>query len=314
MTVYLIAAIAFAVACGVNDGGALVALSLRVPVLRPLTAVLVLSTFVAVVPLVLGTRVASTLTSHIVAFTGADGRVATVVAVVATLGIVSTLARLRVPTSLSLALIGAMIGSGLGFGFPVSWSTTGLVMAFGIVGPFVGAALALALIVAFAAAPAGPRVTRRLHVVGYGAECVAYGANDGQRMLAVFALAVVGASRVALPVWQLAIIAASFSIGAMVGLFRYSGTLGGDLAPMRPHDGAVAEMGGAGASFAGVVLGAPLSMTQAITGGLVGAATPRGWKRVRWARTSRVGIAWLATLPAALLAGAALGLAVHSVV
>src|SRR4051794_27341148 len=103
----------FALACGVNDGGALVALSLRVRLFRPITAVFVLAVLLAVAPVVVGTRVAQTLTRRLVSFSGADGRTAAIVAIIVSLVIVFTLARLRIPTSLSLAVIGALVGAGI---------------------------------------------------------------------------------------------------------------------------------------------------------------------------------------------------------
>lgn len=53
-------------------------------------------------------------------------------------------------------------------------------------------------------------------------------------------------------------------------------------------------------------LGMPVSMTQAIAGGLIGAGVAQGAGRVRWYAAVKIVIAWLLTLPAsALLAGVA---------
>jgi PiT family inorganic phosphate transporter len=304
----LLVAGAFALACGVNDGGALVALSLRVRLFRPLTAVIVLAGLLALAPFVIGTRVAQTLTERLVAFSGADGRAAAIVATVVSLVVVFTLARLKIPTSLSLAVIGALVGAGIAYGFAISWSIVALVLAAGVAGPFVGAAIATGVVTGVSRLPAPlsrPGLIRGLHVAGYGAECVAYGVNDGQRMLAVFALTTAATATVQPDGAQMAAIAVLFAAGATIGMFRYVRTLGSSLGPVRPHDGAVAELGGAGASFAGAFFGAPLSMTQAVTGGLVGSAALRGWRRIHWGYAARLAAAWALTLPACV-AGAAL--------
>jgi PiT family inorganic phosphate transporter len=300
----------FALACGVNDGGALVALSLRVRLFRPITAVIVLSGLLALAPVVVGTRVAQTLTERLVPFRGADGRTAAIVATAVSLVVVFTLARLRIPTSLSLAVIGSLVGAGVAYGFPVHWPVVALVLVAGALGPFVGAAIATTVVTSVSRLPARiarPPLVRGLHLAGYGAECLAYGVNDGQRMLAVFALTTAATATVELDRNQLGAIAVLFAIGASIGMFRYTRTLGSALGPVRPHDGAVAELGGAGASFAGAFIGAPLSMTQAVTGGLVGSAALRGWRRIHWGYAARLAIAWSLTLPAgvagALLAG-----------
>jgi inorganic phosphate transporter, PiT family len=52
-------------------------------------------------------------------------------------------------------------------------------------------------------------------------------------------------------------------------------------------------------------LGAPVSMTQAVAGGLIGAGGTRGWSRVRWAAVTKLAAAWVVTLPAAFAAAAA---------
>jgi inorganic phosphate transporter, PiT family len=51
-------------------------------------------------------------------------------------------------------------------------------------------------------------------------------------------------------------------------------------------------------------VGAPVSMTQAVAGGLVGAGGTRGWSRVRWRAAAQLGVAWVLTLPTAFGAAA----------
>lgn len=306
----VVAACTFALACGVNDGGALVALGLRVPVLPPAASIGLLAAFVATVPLLVGTRVASTISDRLVTFSESDGDMAVLLAIVTSLVVVGILVRLKMPTSLTLSTIGALVGVGWGFGFPVSWRTTAIVVVAGILGPFVGAAIGLGIVTVLSMLPTratGPRVVRGLHLAGFGAECLAYGANDGQRMLAIFALAAATTPSAEASGWLMAGIAALFAVGAVGGMYRYAGTLGTDLAPARPHDAAIAELGGSGASFAGLAIGAPLSMTQAISGGIIGSTSVRGWRRIRWARTGRLALAWVLTLPSALIVGTLAG-------
>jgi PiT family inorganic phosphate transporter len=66
-------------------------------------------------------------------------------------------------------------------------------------------------------------------------QCVAYGANDGQKMLAVFAVAsgpVIGA--VATPPIRMAVIGLLFLVGGVLGLRRFAGSIGGGVVPVRP--------------------------------------------------------------------------------
>ena len=51
-------------------------------------------------------------------------------------------------------------------------------------------------------------------------------------------------------------------------------------------------------------LGSPVSMTQAIAGGLVGSAIDRGMGSIRWQTAAHLVAAWLVTLPSAFAAAA----------
>jgi inorganic phosphate transporter, PiT family len=306
----LVAAVAFAVVNGVNDGGALLSVGLDVRTLRPLTALVWLATAVAVTPLVIGTAVATTLTSRLVTLEGPDGPLSLVVAVVVAVVVTWGLAARGLPTSLTLGVVGAIAGAGVGAGLAVSWATVGVVLALGLAAPFVGLAVAWVLTRLVGAWPS-PRPldqrTRRWHLVAFGAQCVAYGANDGQKMLAVLAVAAGSAAGGAVPVigWQLAVVAAAFFVGAAIGLPRVARTLGGGVVAVRPHEAVSSELASAAVVLATGAFGAPVSMTQAVSGGLVGAGGTRGWSRVRWVAVTKLGAAWVVTLPAAFVAAAA---------
>jgi inorganic phosphate transporter, PiT family len=305
----LVAAVAFAVVNGVNDGGALLSVGLDVRSLRPLTALVWLSVAVAVTPLVIGTAVATTLTSRLVTLEGPDGQLTLLVAVVVAVVVTWGLAARGLPTSLTLGVVGAIAGAGVGAGLGVSWSTVGAVLALGFAAPLIGLAVAWALTRVAGAWPSPHPIdqrTGRWHVVAFGAQCVAYGANDGQKMVAVIAVAAGTASSGGVPVvgWQLAVVAGAFLIGAAIGLPRVARTLGGGVVAVRPHEAVFSELASASVVLATGALGAPVSMTQAVSGGLVGAGGTRGWSRVRWATVAQLGAAWVVTLPAAFSAAA----------
>lgn len=305
----LAAALSFALVSGINDGGPLVAMGLKVPSMRPLTAVAWLAAALIVGPLLLGTRVATTLASHLVPFHGEAGRIAMLGAILAAVGVVSILARLGLPTSLTLATIGGFVGAGLGLGLPVGWGTLFVILGFAAMAPCIGA-IAGRLLAGIVGNLPSRRSARsrlgRLHYVGFGLEATAYAANDGQRMLAVLAIALGVGGQVHARLWQLAALAAIFGVGAIIGIPRYSRTFGDDLLAARPPHGVVAELATAGVAFAGVGLGTPLSMTQTISGGLIGAGVSEGVRRVRWERASRLVLAWVLTLPAAIALAALL--------
>lgn len=315
MTWLTAVAVAFAFVNGFNDGGALLSVGLSVRGHRPLTGLLVAALAVAVAPLLVGTRVAETLAQRLVTFDGAEGEIALGVAVVAAVAVTWLLASRGLPTSLTLAVVGAIAGAGVGAELPVSWDVVWQVLFLAAVAPVAGLGVAWVLARLVRAWPSNRplhRRVRRWHPVGFGLQCLAYGANDGQKMLAVLAIAAgtAGGGGVPIVAWQLATVAGAFLLGAMLGLPRVARTLGSGVVPARPHENVVTEVASASVVLGTGAVGSPVSMTQAIAGGLVGSAIGRGLGSIRWHATGQLGLAWIITLPSAFAAAAVATLAV----
>ncbi|MHB1613195.1 MAG: inorganic phosphate transporter, partial [Actinomycetes bacterium] len=116
----LVAALAYAVACGANDGGMLVGLATRTGTIPPLLATVTMVVAVIAGPFVIGTTVANTL-AHGLVSAAAPRRSGTVLvlAVLVSVLVVLVLSRWGLPTSLTLALVGGIVGAGLGAGLAV---------------------------------------------------------------------------------------------------------------------------------------------------------------------------------------------------
>jgi len=305
----VIVAVVFAIVTGANDGGAILTMGLRIPSLRPIGAIAVLTGGVVLAPLWFGVHVAETFSKRLVGFDSGNGRTAFVVGLCAAIAVVGVLTALGLPTSLTLALIGGITGAGLGYGLPISWHGVIGVLAFGIAAPIVGgiAGLGLARLLRWVPADRSvPAAVRAATVLGYGIQALAYGANDGQKMLAVFAVTA-GASGqfdVHPTTGRLAIIACCFAVGAAISLRRLAGRLGRDLLVVRAVHALSAEIGSSAAVFASAVAGMPVSMTQSIAGALVGAGVSESSRRVRWRAVMRLGMAWALTLPASIAVAA----------
>jgi inorganic phosphate transporter, PiT family len=317
--VLVAAAVLFSVINGVNDGGALMAVALKAPASR-IYAFAALAGLIVVAPLLLGTEVATTLADRLVSFErdlGRDeGLAALAVAVFAAILVVGVLARSGLPTSLTLALIGGIAGAGIGFGAPVAWDTVLLVLAIAAAAPILGGLIAWLLTWAAGLVPPGGRAGDRLrhaHLVSFTLLYVAYGANDGQKMLAIFAVAFGTASGgVDANLGQLLAIAALFAIGTVTGLRRMAGTLIAGVLLARPIHVVAAEGSASVAVLGSAALGAPVSITQAVTGGLVGSGVESGYLRVRWQVAGQVVLAWTLTLPAAVVAAVVAGSVVRA--
>lgn len=306
----IVAALLFALVCGANDGAALLALNLNDRFVRPIGALLVMSALVAVGPLLLGTTVATTFVRRLVAFEGDTGRSALLAAVLVSVIVIFVLQRQGLPTSLTLALTGGIVGVGLGSGLPIGWGSVALTLTAGAVAPFASGAIA------FLGQRLLPLVPRRgglqvrlslLRTAGFVLQCLAYSANDGQKMLAVLAVATGSVATTLRPEpLELIAIGLLFLLGTLVGIERFGEALGGRIAPPRPAQAAIAELSSAVAVFGGAALGTPVSMTQATTAALVGAGASAAYRRVRWGQASRIVVAWVVTLPASVTLGALL--------
>ncbi len=308
MEVASIAAVAvFCLVTGANDGAALASMSARVVPGSLGLALLGLTAAVVVAPL-FTVRVAVTLAERLVGFEGGARPVDVLVVVGVSVGVVGVLAARGEPTSLTLALVGALGGAGFGAGFPVAWAWLAGVLLTAAVAPFFAAALASVGTRIVARVPARRPIRTRLrfgHRLGFALQSVAFATNDGQKMLAVAVIALPGLVDFATPSpWVLAVIGVLFLLGAVAGLRRVGRTLSDSVLPMRPHAAVAAELSSGTAVLLSSAIGAPVSMTQSITGGLLGSSVRTGYRRVRWGVALGVVRAWVVTLPTAF-AGAA---------
>ncbi|GGO78749.1 inorganic phosphate transporter [Nonomuraea cavernae] len=289
----------FAFVSGMNDGGALLATGLKLPTVRPVTGIAALVVMVALVPLATH-AVALTFVNRLATFDGPGGKTAMTIAVLASLVVVMVLSSRGRPTSLTLAIVGGLTGAGLGWGLPVSGGSVALVLFFGLAAPFVGGLLAWVmtrLLVQLTSA----RGLGHWHWAGFLLQTVAYAANDGQKMLAIFMIAL-GFSDAPLP--YTALVALLFGIGTLYGLPKAGRTLSREIIVSRPLHGVAAELASGVAVIGCALIGMPVSMTQAVAGGLIGAGVAQGGGRVRWYAAVKIVVAWVLTLPAsALLAG-----------
>lgn len=317
---FLLTAVAFVFVCGANDGGALVALAMRHRAMSASVVLTMLAAAIVIEPAWFGLAVARTFTERL---TGGGGQAQLIVlsgAVVA-LVLVLVLTWRGIPTSITLAVLGGLAGAGTGLGAPPVWSALGRVLLIGALAPFVGTAVGFGLgrlARRLPATAAMSRLIRITHVAAFGGQCMAYAVNDGQKMFAItgVALAVVHGTTTAAPEAPLGLtlaIAAVFATGAAVSLRRvFRGATAG-LLTVRGWQVVSAEFASSVAVLGTAGLGVPVSMTQSMTGGLVGAGASQGMRRVRWQYTMPIMSAWLISLPVSFLAGLVAGLILREV-
>ncbi|WP_350347580.1 inorganic phosphate transporter [Agromyces sp. G08B096] len=316
LALFLVASL-FAFVYGSNAGSVLVSIGLTASNTPVWLAVLALGAAVAIAPVLLGTGVATTIAAELVTLDGEAGRWLLVAAVVSAMLVAAVLSWRGLPTSMTLALLAAMTGVGLGAGTDVSWPRLAEVAAGLLLAPLLG--VIAALLLRLGLRPWRTRwavrdVAGGVHVLAFAALAMAFGAADGQKILAVMAVAMdtVGERAEIVPL-QLAVAGVVFAAGAAFGVRRMAATVNRGVLAVRPDAAATSELATAAVMFGGSALGVPAGMSQVVSGSLIGIGMSSGMRRIRWENAARLGNAWVATVPATLLAGFAAGLIVGAV-
>ncbi|HYE95663.1 MAG TPA: inorganic phosphate transporter, partial [Rubricoccaceae bacterium] len=109
----------------------------------------------------------------------------------------------------------------------------------------------------------------------------------------------------AVPFWVKAACAVAIALGTYMGGWRIIRTLGKGLVEIAPPQGMAAEAASAAIILSSSHLGMALSTTHVATGSILGTGVGRREAKVRWGVAGRMVVAWVITLPAAGLVGAA---------
>ncbi len=308
-------ALAYAFMNGYNDSGAIIApmVASRAIERRPALILAAVTEFIG--PFLFGTAVAATVATGVVRveqFTLND-LLAALISAVAWRFVADWL---RVPTSASHALVGGLVGAAIiGHGLSaLNFGGIARIFLFLLIAPLMGLLLgylALNLILNLAHG-ASPRVNQHFRygeIVCTLLLALSHGANDGQKSIGIFTLALVISGTLTSFQVSLGVVAAcagALALGVAFGSQRIMWRVGEHLYRIRPVHGFAAT----GASFAtlltATLAGAPVSGVQILSGTLAGAGAAQRVSMVRWAIFQSMAAAWLVTGPATTILAAAL--------
>jgi PiT family inorganic phosphate transporter len=146
-------------------------------------------------------------------------------------------------------------------------------------------------------------------ILSGGMLALAHGTNDAQKTMGVITLALVINGTLATgsdpPLWVIVAAASAIALGTYGGGWRIIRTMGTRIIKMDAAQGFSAQGAGAAVILASSHFGFPLSTTQVISGGVMGAGAGKRVSAVRWGVAGNIVGAWLLTFPAAAGAGAA---------
>jgi inorganic phosphate transporter, PiT family len=222
-----------------------------------------------------------------------------------------------IPSSSSHALIGGLLGAGTAKAgiAAVVWNGVIKTSVAIFLSPTIGMLVALLLVLLTSwifsrvNAPFADRIFRRLQLVSAALYSLGHGGNDAQKTMGIIAVLLFSQGMLGgtfyVPFWVVISCQAMMGLGTLFGGWRIVHTMGSKITRLTPHQGFCAETGGAIMLFSATSLGIPVSTTHTITGCIVGVGAARRASAVRWGVAGNIVIAWIITLPAAGLIGAA---------
>ena len=325
--------LAWAVSGGVHDAGTLTASGIASRAITPRQAIIIVSVFGFLGPLVVGTAVAATISSF-VDLSGLEPRSAlwTLAAgLTAAIGWNVLTWRAGIPASSTHGMVGGLVGATIvaagfdevnwGFGSLADGHLEGVakILVALLLSPLIGFALGAVIQRAagwsLRSADIGWNLRlRSLQVPTVAALSFAHGANEAQKSMGIVALALVAggtSDSLAVPTWAIVVCAATIPLGALVGGWRIVRTLGFGVYRLRPIHAAAAQLASATVVGATSIWGGPVSTSQVTSSAIIGVGAAEHPREVRWATGKAILVAWVLTLPCTAVLAAILVALLH---
>jgi len=269
--------------------------------------------------LLMGTAVATTVANIVNIGTGIDALV-TLGAAQLSIVIWSVSAwKYGIPTSESHALIAGLMGAGMSRNGmdAFQWASLEKVLIGLVVSTVVGFGLGFlaARSIELSCKNLNRRAANKFFSVGQviSAAFMAFGhgAQDGQKFMGVFYLALViggvysfpAGGVMAIPLWIMLSCSLIMALGTSVGGYRIIKAIGMDMVNLEKYQGFAAEIVASGAMLAATLFGIPLSTTNTKATAMMGAAASKGIGSVNWGIAKDMMLAWVLTFPACLILG-----------
>ncbi|MBC6937986.1 MAG: anion permease [Chloroflexi bacterium] len=308
----LLLTFAFGYLNGVNGAGSVIATVISSRALKPNAALALALLCICAGPFVFGLAVAGTMSTDLVSLSAV-----TIPLVIATLGgaigWTALAAWLRLPCSMTQALIGSLLGTTwIGFGTQAIIPNGAIKALLALLlSPVLGIAAGYIMVKLFRrmGASTSPRINRWFktgQVIISLLVALAFGSNDGQKVIGIIALGVMATSSPSefnIPSWAAVFAAAAMAAGTLAGSKRLVRTLGSRLYNVQPIHGFGAQTASSIVLLAASLTGSPVSGSQVIASAIVGAGSAERIHKVRWGIFQQICGAWALTLPLSALTG-----------
>ena len=146
-------------------------------------------------------------------------------------------------------------------------------------------------------------------VIGAGAMSFMHGAQDGQKFMGVFLLAIALAngnaeiSNFEIPIWLMIYCSLLMTLGTSIGGYKIIKKVGMKMTKLEPYQGTATDFASATTLFLASAFGLPISTTHVKTTAIMGVGASRRISNVNWGVVKEMFTAWILTFPGCALLG-----------
>lgn len=314
LIVLILFALVFDFLNGVHDSSNVVATMISSRAIAPRVALAITAVANFIGPFIFGVAVATTIGHDIVSAEHINLVVLVAACFSAIFWNVLTWV-LGIPSSSSHALIGGLIGAvvmAAGFKVIIMEGVIKVLIALfasPVIGLLVGIVIAnIVFMLSWKASPKINGVFKKMQIVTSIGLALSHGTNDAQKTMGIITLGLVitGVQQTfEVPFWVILICAGAIGIGTAVGGWQLIKTLGSKFYKIRPVHGFAAQATSAIVIITASLLGGPVSTTQVVSSAIMGVGAAERVSKVRWGVAGEIASAWVLTIPATMVVGAA---------
>lgn len=150
---------------------------------------------------------------------------------------------------------------------------------------------------------------RGLQVFSGGATAFMHGAQDGQKFIGIFLLAIelsngiTNSNTVTIPFWLMLLCSLIMTFGTSIGGYKIIKTVGMKMVKLETYQGASADLASSACLFLSTIFGFPVSTTQVKTTAIMGVGASKRLSNVNWSVVKNMFLAWVITFPACGILG-----------
>ena len=315
----IILGLCFAYINEMHDGGTVVATAISSKVFSPRKAVMAAGAANFIGAIFLGTEVARTIFTDIISVNVVRENTQElcfffVIASFAGSMLWNVLTWIvRLPSSASHSMIGAMIGAGLAaYGCScVQWASIffKVILAM-LISPVAGFLAGLLLnrlfvwLLQHGTVVWNRRITL-LHKLSNLLLAFSYGSNNSQKAMGLIAIAVLyrDDASFSIPLWLILSAGAALSIGTITGGYNMIRTVGMNICKINLRNSFTSQASTIFVMAVANITGLPISATQVITSSVMGVGSSDTPKSVNWPVAKKILLAWVITIPISTLVG-----------